>query len=378
MIEHIKTAVAVSLNKGLKVLSIGKYHTDRVVFFSYFGKQYSCNPKYISEYLEKNQLVSEIVWAFEKPEDFTYLTTRGIKTISYGTLGFIRTCLMSKYIITNSEIPLWLPIMKRQVYINTWHGGGAYKRVGGAYEKENAGKQKRSAIARKNPCTYVSSSEIFSEMTIRKSFEHTGKIIKSGMPRNDLLINRNREELHKAIRKMYHIPQNHKILLYAPTYRETKCASEYDMDCRALKKTLTEKFGGEWTILYRMHYFIMDQLPKSEEYVDVSMHPDMQELLYVADLLITDYSSSMWDFSLTGKPCLLYATDLDQYDLERGFYTNIHTWPFPLSESETELYRTILDFNQEEYQKAVKQYLKDSGSYEKGTATEQVVQFMEL
>lgn len=376
MIEKIKTIISVLLNKILRVLSVGHYHRERVVFFSYFGKQYSCNPKYISEYIENNKILPEIVWAFEEPQKYNFLKERGIRTVKYCSVRFIRLCLTSKYIVTNSEIPSWLPILKRQVYINTWHGGGAYKRVGGAYEKENAGKQKRAEIARKSPCIYVSSSEIFSEMTIKESFGHQGEIIESGMPRNDILIQRNKQELHDIVREKYNIPKENHILLYAPTYRESKKASEYYLDCTLLKKVLSEKFGGTWSILFRMHYFIMNQLHESEEFIDVSAYPDMQELLYVADMLITDYSSSMWDFALTASPCLLYATDLDQYDLTRGFYTDIHTWPFPLSENQDELADTIKGFNQMEYQKKVEDYMYDSGSYERGKATETVVEYM--
>lgn len=83
----------------------------------------------------------EIIWAFKSPQNFSYLHDKGIKTVKYLHPYFLHVCLTSKFIVTNSEIPAWFPIMKRQVYINTWHGGGAYKRVGAAYQKETPGKQ---------------------------------------------------------------------------------------------------------------------------------------------------------------------------------------------------------------------------------------------
>lgn len=97
--------------------------------------------------------------------------------------------------------------MKRQVYINTWHGGGAYKRVGAAYQKETPGKQIRAEIAREVPCTYVSSSNAFTELTIHQSFHHDGTILSCGMPRNDMLFNNDHPELHDKIRAYYHLLQ---------------------------------------------------------------------------------------------------------------------------------------------------------------------------
>ena len=353
MFDTLQTFIAPRLRSFLKLLSIGHFHKKRIVFFSYFGAQYSCNPKYISEYMQERHPDFEIIWAFKSPQNFSYLHDKGIKTVKYLHPYFLHVCLTSKFIVTNSEIPAWFPIMKRQVYINTWHGGGAYKRVGAAYQKETPGKQIRAEIAREVPCTYVSSSNAFTELTIHQSFHHDGTILSCGMPRNDMLFNNDHPELHDKIRAYYHLPSEAKILLYAPTYRESKAASDYLFDCKAIQSALSEKFGGNWFILFRTHYFVMNQLNNAANYIDASNYPDMQELLYAADVLITDYSSSMWDFSLTRRPCFLYATDLNYYDLDRGFYSDIHTWPYPLAESNSALIKNIKQFNNDQYQKNI-------------------------
>lgn len=376
MTDYLKTLIAGFLRHILKLLSLGKCHSHRVVFFSYFGAQYSCNPKYISEYLQDNCPEFEIVWAFKNPEDFNFLKERGIALTRYLSLSFLRICLTSRYLITNSEIPSWLPITKKQTLINTWHGGGAYKRVGAAYQKETAGKQKRAELARKTPCIYLSSSEAFTEMTLRQSFGHTGEVLSFGMPRNDMLVKQNRPDLESKIRDFFQIPTGNHILLYAPTYRESKKASEYLFHCNQIKQTLSARFGGEWSVLYRMHYFVMEQLEASSEYIDASGYPDMQELLYTADVLITDYSSSMWDFALMEKPCFLFATDLDQYDLSRGFYTDIHTWPYPLSESTEELAETITTFDEKQYREDVRRHLFELGNQESGCSAQKVCAYL--
>ena len=376
MFDTLQTFIAPRLRSFLKLLPIGHFHKKRIVFFSYFGAQYSCNPKYISEYMQERHPDFEIIWAFKSPQNFSYLHDKGIKTVKYLHPYFLHVCLTSKFIVTNSEIPAWFPIMKRQVYINTWHGGGAYKRVGAAYQKETPGKQIRAEIAREVPCTYVSSSNAFTELTIHQSFHHDGTILSCGMPRNDMLFNNDHPELHDKIRAYYHLPSEAKILLYAPTYRESKAASDYLFDCKAIQSALSEKFGGNWFILFRTHYFVMNQLNNAANYIDASNYPDMQELLYAADVLITDYSSSMWDFSLTRRPCFLYATDLNYYDLDRGFYSDIHTWPYPLAESNSALIKNIKQFNNDQYQKNIQKHWDALGSYESGHACETVANYI--
>ena len=91
-----------------------------------------------------------------------------------------------------------------------------------------------------------------------------------------------------------------------------------------------------------------------------------------ADLLMTDYSSSMWDFALTGKPCLLYAPDLGDYDTERGFYTNPETWPGLLCQTEAELLGKIASYDEPTYREKIRTYLADCRNFDDGRATERV------
>ena len=103
--------------------------------------------------------------------------------------------------------------------------------------------------------------------------------------------------------------------------------------------------------------------------IDVSSYVDMQELLAASDVLITDYSSSMWDFSFTGRPCFIYANDLSSYKMERNFHTPIDEWPFPLAERNEELKSNILNFDQHDYECKVRQHHEELGSYENGNAS---------
>lgn len=301
----------------------------------------------------------------------------GITLVKYGSIKFILLCLSSKFIITNTRDLTYIPFSANQRIINTWHGGGAYKQVGSSKATQTIAEKYRQYIALKTPVTYLSSSKIFTDLTIHRSFHHNGMILNCGMPRNDLLFQKGNPRIKEKICQKYQIPQDNRLLLYAPTYRESRKPSDYSFDTARISDVLSKRFGGTWTVLFRMHYYIAEQFAgKSADYINVSEYPDMQELLYASDVLITDYSSSIWDYSFMGRPCFLYATDLTEYDLTQGFYTDIHTWPFALSQNNQELIENILNFDDHLYQQKLLDHHKDFGSYETGTASSQVLEYI--
>ena len=114
----------------------------------------------------------------------------------------------------------------------------------------------------------------------------------------------------------------------------------------------------------------------SQTALDVTAYPDMQELLCAADVLVSDYSSCIWDFSLTEKPCFLFAPDLSDYQCERDFYLDIHKWPFPLAETTEELAQQLLQFDLAAYTEAVREHLSKLGSRERGNAAETLCEFI--
>lgn len=353
------------------------FHKKRIVFTSYLGKQYSCNPKYICEYMLKHAPEYELVWAFQNPEQYQELENLGITIVKYNSPTFIRLCLSSGYIITNVRDLNHIPFTSRQHVINTWHGGGAYKTVGSSTASQTIAERLRQNIAHQTPLTFLSSSKAFTELTIQKSFHHNGAILECGMPRNDLLINGHRPDIRQKVFEYFQIPQDHHLLIYAPTYREDKTVADYSFETSAVKKVLSERFGGTWSILFRCHYYLVEEAcALSSDYINASDYPDMQELLYASDILITDYSSSIWDFSFTKRPCLLYATDLDNYQISQGFYTDIHTWPFPLAESNQELLKNILNFDLDAYLHAISKHHQELGSFEHGTACYQILDYI--
>lgn len=359
------------------VFNIFPIKKNRVTFISYKGAQYSCNPKAVSEYILKNYGDKfEVVWGLDKPYTYDGIKNNNVKIVKNNTLQFFKLLCTSRFIVTNVDYLSYVKFRKGQYIIQTWHGGGSYKKVGTQTKNINCFVKKRRSYFNERTDCFISSSEIFTRDTIKGSFNFKGKILNIGMPRNDMLFKSDSAE-KAEIRKKLDIPEDKHIVLYAPTYRQFIKYTDYKLNEKLLKASLKKRFGGDWIILYRLHPMVKGNFDNPKhDVMNVSSYNDMQELLYIADVLITDYSSSMWDFSHTRKPCFLFATDLKSYKSERDFYTDIHTWPFILAENNKELSQKIINYDNEKYIADVENYLKDCGNYENGSACRKVAKLM--
>lgn len=359
----------------LKLFWLIPIKNNRVVFRSSQGTKYNCNPKYISEYLNKEYKKNfEIIWLFKNTNNYKYLKNDNVKICKDKSIRSLYYILTAKFIIDNHGIQSYMPIREKQEVINTWHGGGAYKKPL-AQPKKNEIKYLNQMY--KTTTKFLSSCERFSTHNLKEIYLYTPeKIIASGSPRNDIFF-REDIEIKKKVKKELGIKQKYKIVLYAPTYRELGNEGYY-INVNNIISACQKKFGGEFVFGIRFHRF-REEEAKHElgKYVfNTNQYEDMQELIYASDVIITDYSSLIWDASLVYKPCFIYATDLLMYLEERNFYTPIKEWPFPLAENMEQLINNIESFNEEEYRKNVDQHHKDLGSYENGTACQQVAEYM--
>ena len=196
---------------------------NRILFLSLEGGssyEYSCNPKYFCEYiLEKCPDAFEPVWLFRHPENYTSLQDRGIRTAQHFTPRGIYYALTSQIVISNGGYLTWFPFRKKQIRINTWHGGGAYKRLENDMTGANSATKKRMEYASRNTTAYLSSGREFSHHVIRGAFLYTGEILPIGMPRNDIFFSGNKEAFYESVRKELQLPADSRLLLYAPTFR---------------------------------------------------------------------------------------------------------------------------------------------------------------
>lgn len=379
IVETIYTSILKLLRCICRIIYFFLPINERVILFqSYEGRQFSCNPKYIANYISKVDKDFKIIIAVADPLKYQYLSTNGYNIIQSKSLNFYYYYMTAKFVIFNDFFPMLIPHRDRQVFINTWHGGGAYKHIGILLAKN------RFEIERylwKHDVNYViSSCKMFSKIVMEAFDVSQDKILKIGMPRNDLFFEKacdTHKEMKEHLMEIYKFDATKKIVLYAPTYRENQAYSFYNMDFKKLCDSLKKRFGGEWVVLFRGHYFLQGAKEADrKEFINVSDYDDMQEILLAADCLITDYSSSVWDYSFTGKPCFLYTPDLESYKKEIGFYYPIEKWPFSLALDNNQLRNNILRFDKQEYLKNVAEHHQILGSFEQGNSCQKVYELI--
>ena len=356
----------------------------RVLCCAYNYKQYGCNPRYLTEYLLEKYPDMDIVWVFRKGIDISGVDKR-IKCVRFRTWEYLKMINSAEFLITNSRTDPWhIYWHKRpeQKYLMLWHGGAALKKVERDAEDKLGYSYWRKAKRDSEVCDLMISGCRANTDLIKRSFWYSGQVLEAGIPRNDIFFDK---EQHRAIRERlnreYNIPEGHRIVMYAPTFRRSGTIEPYRIDWQALLPHLREKFGGEEvTIFLRLHPNLIGKvdtssLQNSPAVVDMTRYHDMQELLCISDMLITDYSSSMFDYAMLRRPCLLYATDVEQYD--RGYYYDFSELPFPLARNGEQLANIIRDFDLESYLSTLDRFLNETlGLKERGVAAKELAEWM--
>ncbi len=352
----------------LHVFYVLPINEHQVYFSSFFGRQFSCNTKYLYLYLLAHNSGSySFVWEFDDVSKSSLVPDAAV--VKAGSLRALIPCMTSKYLVFNAELPWYIPLRKSQVYLQTWHGGGAYKKLG---LEANWGWKSdfEQKLCSRQVSYYVSSCKKLTEVLSVSKCVPVEKFLPCGQPRDAFLLSAG-EDKKAEIKEKLGFDSSCHIVLYAPSYRGRpgfgkEEQAEYEkLDYKSLQAALVHKFGGNWKVLYRAHYYMASGVSeKNSDVLDMSQYDDIQELLLISDVLITDFSSSMWDFSLMSKPCFLYAPDIDSYDIERGFYTSPYFWPFPLAKNNQELFDSILGFDDKKYLADVNRHFDELGSYE--------------
>lgn len=374
----LKLAVIYVLRFVMRVLSIFPIRKNRIVINSYRGEQYSCNPKYISQGLQKMYPEKyEIIWAFKNPGKYYDLKKSGIKLVSFASIKRFYYEATAKISINNIGSYSWMPVRKGQEHINTWHGAVDYKKVALSEINNDAVMKKTLLMSARETTLYLSANKFFSEYCIPTEFGYRGEILEYGLPRNDALYFRNTQKARDRIVRKYKINPDNIIVLYAPTWRYDPDQKITPLDFSMVKNSAEKRFGKSCTVIFRAHHITGCIGTGNDWVVDVTDYPDSQEIMASSDLLITDYSSMMWDFSLTGRPCFLYVPDIDTYVAERGFNISADKWGFSICTTSQELGRAIEGYNAEYYQKIVEKHHNMLGSYETGHATEKICQWID-
>jgi CDP-glycerol glycerophosphotransferase len=231
-------------------------------------------------------------------------------------------------------------------------------------------------------CDLMISGCSFQTKLLKDAFWYSGEILEKGIPRCDIFFDSGRHKtIEEEVRRTYSIPAEDRIVLYAPTFRADHSIEPYRIDWGKVIPEIDRVFGGTGvTVLLRLHPNLIGKVDTSsltcfDKVIDVTRYPDMQGLLCITDMLITDYSSSMFDIGMLRKPCVLYATDIEKYN--RGYYFRFDEMPFPLARNEQELLDKIGDFSMEEYLMNLDRFYEERiGMVENGTSSKALSEWM--
>ncbi len=359
---------------------------NKVLLVNALSEKYAGNPKSVAEELLKSPAGTyQLYFAVRSPEAYNALSAEtGIRFIRFQSAAYFFHAMTARFLLSNSGGYSYLPMRKSQVVINTHHGGGAYKKCGKDMYEDTPVFRKDLRLHAKNTTLYLSTNRRFTEVISDSYLVEKEKFWEIGMPRNDQLLHID-ESKRAEIRRQLGLKKEQRLVLYAPTYRKVNdnyfkdsIAIDYGVDCDRVCKALEVRFGSQWIFGYRLHPCITDRsgiIPSNA--LDLCDYEDMQDLLLAADAMINDFSSSMWDFMLTGKPCFTYAKDLAHYVATTEVYTPVSQWPFPQSTNNEELEKTILEFDQQAYQSACDGHYAALGGCESGKAGRLVAEYIE-
>lgn len=279
---------------------------------------------------------------------------------------------------------------RKTVYIQTWHAIAGIKPIG---KQRGIRLPKMARIASKHDSgliDYVLSGNEWSSKMWPDGLIYYGPILKTGIPRCDILFN-GKEQMRKKYREKCSLAADSCIILYAPTFRggsqggrRNVNAVTGSLDFSRMIKALEKRFGGMWYVFLRMHPQVANQSKdimiqdKTGRLIDVSMYQDMNELIAASDVFLTDYSSSIFEGAIMRLPGFLYVEDVEAYIQDRGkLMFHLESMPFPVAYGMEELEARIEAFDFEQYERDLDLFMKRIGIFEDGKASGRVVDFME-
>lgn len=354
---------------------------NKVVFYS-FGT-YSDHGKYIAEQLIKIRGDLDIVWLLSDAE--TELP-EGMRAVPVGNwVKYIYEMETAKVWVFNIEVPDYIEKRQGQIFVEAKHWAGVtlkkcYLDAVTLREAPSYDNWRRNG----KMMDYMLTGSRFDTEFCQRAFEFEQESVVVGSPRSDAVF-RGAENRDKICRH-YHIDPGKSILMYAPTFRfkEGSCWEQkmpkIELDFEMLHNALRERWGGEWCILLRLHPGVAREsgsIDVPEYVVDVSKYSDSQELVAASDVVISDYSSIMFEPSFVKKPVFLFATDKKDYiDKEYNLLMEYDSLPFAIAESNSDLAQCIRSFDRDAYEKKLDEFLDKYGVHEDGHASERAAAFI--
>ncbi len=363
----------------LKLLSFfTKINKKNMLFVSLSGRKFDDSPKAIYDEVCSRREFDDwnLIWAFVEPVKIKI--PRG-KTIKIYTLEFLKALLTSHVWICNSNMTKGVNFRdERIISVETWHGStlkkaGADKKtdsiIGGNSLKHNKIIDDKTIRCSQSPLDTKVLSHLFNSSP--------SSFLPVGLPRNDILTKAKEIDFIQTKNKLG-LPLNKKIILYAPTWREYSFDESLNVSCKPPidMRFWKEKLGKNYILLFRVHYSVTSALDIIEDdfIKNVSDYPYINDLYLASDILISDYSSAIIDFSILEKPILCFAYDLEEYEARRGLYWNLEDgMPFGVQKNEKDLLEVLVSLNKEESKIKMKKFRAEHAPFATGFASKAVV-----
>lgn len=359
-----------------------------VIFDSFLGKSYACNPMAIYEEMISDEDFDEwkFVWIMRKP---SRLKLEKEQVVRYNSIQHYYYLAKSKYWVFNSKMPAYMDKKKNQVYLQTWHGT-PLKKLARDIEISDDATFYRTKMSREEMINtydvdvkkynYLISPNAYSTEKFISAFGvEPEKVIETGYPRNDVLVNYTQKQI-EDIKYRLGINKNKKVILYAPTWRDNIYDTKgYSFTPKVDFSKWKEELGEDYIVIYKPHYLIVNKITDEslEDFIYFSKATDnINDLYLVSDILITDYSSVFFDYAVLKRPMLFYMFDLKEYaDDIRGFYIDINELPGPIVEEEDLLLKDIKNIGsiENQYKEKYNKFFKEICYLEDGHASERVI-----
>lgn len=326
-----------------------KIKDNLILYEAYHGRSISGNPYAIYKQLLNDPNFKDFkhVWVvdtYDNPSIKEVEHNPNTSFVKIHSKEYLKVLVKAKYLINNTSFGHYFQKKEGQIYINTWHGT-PLKTLGKDVKSSDITGHKNIQRNFLHVDYFISPNKytvkhFFDSLDIYGLYE--GKIIDTGYPRIDLTLNT--DPIY--VKNKLGIPQEKKIILYAPTWRGTSVTQSLDASERLLHDVeyLNANLPEEYIVLLKVHMYDYKYLKeKNKEHLCVPNHIDTNELLSAVDILITDYSSIFFDFLPTKRPILFYMFDSEEYEKDRGFYFDLNQLPGPKVKTVENLLNRIIN-----------------------------------
>ncbi|XMN08675.1 CDP-glycerol glycerophosphotransferase family protein [Streptomyces griseobrunneus] len=299
------------------------------------------SPRAVHAELVRRGTETEHLWVTGTAPGRTTHVPPGARAVPVHSAAWYEALARSRRIVTDEQLPAWFERRPGQTVVQTWHGTPLGRFGTGLAETLYADHQHLATLAHRSAqWSVLVSPSRFATPLLRRSLAYEGEVLEAGSPAADVLFPPDRDKAAEEVRRTLGIPEDHRVVLYAPTYRDhlahppsaspdpsdRTAPGPYRWDPALDPHALARTLGPGHTVLVRRHPRVTGGVQDGPGVLDISHHPGAAGLLLIADVLVTDYAGLMFDFALTGRPMLFHTYDLEHYrDTVRGFCLDFET-----------------------------------------------------